>query len=380
MPSIDLSNFKTVPKKAGTKATNESIFDFLNKELSFGKKQLTDKKKEAFYSELGTLIKSGIDIKTALDMVSASFEKKADQTLLNEISKAVIAGQSLSATLAQTSHFSAYEYFSIRIGEETGRSAEVLEELYQFFKRKITQRRKIVAALTYPIIVMCTSFGAIFFMIKFVVPMFGDVFTRFGGKLPYLTQLIISISESFNFYFLIFLMLSLSAALYYFTQRHTETFKKHSALLVLRLPIVGELVKKIYLARFANTMRLLVGTSTPLLQSLTLVKQMISFYPIKIALEQAERDIMLGKSLSHSLGKSIFFPVKFIQLIKIAEEVNQLAFFFEQLSNQYTEEVEFKTNAIGSLLEPIIIIVLGLVVGVILIAMYLPMFQMSNSF
>ena len=380
MPSIDISAYKKNKNTSKKSGTDSSIFELLNTDIKFGDGQLTDKKKVAFYSEMSTLIKSGIDIKTALDLVSESFEKETDKVLFRNIKSQVIEGQSLSETLEKTNKFSPYEYYSIRIGEETGRSAEILQELFLYFKRKITQKRKITSAITYPIIVLCTSFGAIFFMIKFVVPMFGDVFTRFGGKLPYLTQLIINISEGFDRYFYTGIILLILMVVFYFSQRHTAQFKKQVALLTLKVPVVGSIVQKVYLARFANTMRLLVGTDTPLLQSLTLVKQMISFYPIASSLQQAESDIMHGKSLSASLGQHGFYPSKFIQLIRIAEEVNQLEHFFEQLSNQYTEEVEYQTNAIGSLLEPLIIIVLGLVVGVILIAMYLPMFQMSNSF
>jgi type IV pilus assembly protein PilC len=156
--------------------------------------------------------------------------------------------------------------------------------------------------------------------------------------------------------------------------------RKVLAAIVLRVPVLGELVSKIYLARFANTMRLLISTNTPLLRSISLVRQMISFYPIESSLEQVEQDILKGSSLHNSLMKFSFYPAKLIQLIKVGEEVNRLDYFFEKISVTYTEEVEFKTNTISSLLEPLIIIFLGLVVGVILIAMYLPMFQMSNSF
>ncbi|QDW25178.1 hypothetical protein FFJ24_010295 [Pedobacter sp. KBS0701] len=124
----------------------------------------------------------------------------------------------------------------------------------------------------------------------------------------------------------------------------------------------------------------LTETNTPLLQALELVRQMITFYPVERSLRLAQEDILLGSSLSSALSKYDFYPAKFIQMIRIAEEVNKLEHFFEQLSQQYTEEVEYKTNAISGLLEPLIIIFLGLVVGVILIAMYLPMFQMSSTF
>lgn len=378
MASVDISNFNK-KKSAPETVAGPGLFDMLNRDVSFGDGQLPDKKKEAFYNELGTLIRSGIDIKTSLELTSSSYTKAKDIALFAAIQKEVVAGKSLSETLEKNDKFSRYEFYSVRIGEETGRLGEVLEELAKYFKSKISQRRKIVGAITYPALVLSTSFAAIFFMIKFVVPMFADVFKRFGGKLPYITSLIVSFSNWFDRYIYLLLFILFGLVGLYFFSRKKAWFKKYSALLLLHIPLVGDIVKKIYLARFANTMRLLTGTNTPLLQALGMVKQMITFYPIEQSLIRAEKDILTGSSLSSTLAKDDFYPLKFIQMIKIAEEVNKLEYFFEQLSSQYTEEVEYKTNAISGLLEPLIIIFLGLAVGLILIAMYLPMFQMSNT-
>jgi len=379
MGKIDISNYKiNKPKQTGF--SNSYALGLLNVEITFGNGQLPDKKKEAFYNELSTLINSGIDIRTALELTANSFTSAKDLALFNEILEEVIGGKSLSESLKGNERFSNYEFYSVRIGEETGRLGEILTELAKYYKSKISQRRKIIGAITYPILVLSTSFAAIFFMIKFVVPMFADVFKRFGGKLPYLTSLIVRFSDWFDRYIYLIVFLMAALVISYLFVRKTAWFKQNIALFVLKVPVVGAIVKKIYLARFANTMRLLMGTSTPLLQALGMVKEMISFYPIERSLEVAESEILLGKSLSSALGKDTFYPQKFVQLIKIAEEVNRLAYFFEQISVQYTEEVEYQTNTISSLLEPLIIIFLGLAVGIILIAMYLPMFQMSNSF
>lgn len=379
MAGIDISKLKPISQNS-KESSPVGLFEFLNTDISFGDGQLSDKKKEAFYNELSTLINSGIDIRTALELTASSFTSAKDLMLFGEILKQVIGGQSLSESLQGNAKFSSYEYYSVRIGEETGRLGEVLSELAKYYKNKISQRRKIIGAITYPILVLSTSFAAIFFMIKFVVPMFADVFKRFGGKLPYLTSLIVSFSNWFDRYIYLIIFAIVALIVGYLLVRKKDWFKHYITLFILRIPLVGGIIKKIYLARFANTMRLLMGTNTPLLQALGMVKQMISFYPIERSLSLAEKDILLGESLSHTLGKDGFYPQKFVQLIKIAEEVNRLEYFFEQLSSQYTEEVEYQTNAISGLLEPLIIIFLGLAVGVILIAMYLPMFQMSNSF
>lgn len=379
MASIDISAYQT-KKKTVKKIKGSNPFDFMNKDISFGDGQLPDKKKESFYNELGTLIRSGIDIRTALELTSSSYRADKDKVLFSAIQQSVIKGQSLSQTLESQHKFSRYEYFSIRIGEETGRLGEVLGELAKYYKSRISQRRKILGAVTYPLLVLSTSFAAIFFMIKFVVPMFADVFKRFGGKLPYITALILRFSQWFDEYVFLLVIILAGLLCFYFFNRKKLWFRKFGTLALLRIPIVGDIAAKIYLARFANTMRLLTGTSTPLLQALEMVRQMIAFYPIEQSLMTAEKEILVGSSLSEALGKHAFYPAKFIQMIRIAEEVNRLEYFFEQLSQQYTEEVEYKTNAISGLLEPLIIIFLGLAVGVILIAMYLPMFQMSNTF
>lgn len=379
MPSIDISRYQKKKRPVHKQESND-LFAFLNKDISFGSKQVPDKKKESLYVELSTLLLSGIDLRTSLELILVDQEQAKDKILFEGIRQRILSGLALSEALKETGKFSDYEYYSIRIGEETGRLGEVLTDLAKYYKSKIQQRRKIVSAVTYPAIVLMSSMGAVFFMIKFVVPMFADVFLRFGGKLPWITAAIISFSGWFDQYFGFLILFVIAASGLYLLKRRTEWFRKVSSMFLLKIPVVGDILRKIYLARFANTMRLLVSTDTPLLRSIALVRQMIDYYPIESSLLMVEQDILQGESLHKSLAKFPFYPAKMIQLIKVGEEVNRMDYFFEKIASQYTEEVEYRTNTISSLLEPLIIIFLGLVVGVILIAMYLPMFQMSNSF
>lgn len=380
MPAIDLSAYKKTKKKDTASSGNFSLSKFLHTDISFGSTQLNDKKKEAFYLELSTLLSSGIDLKTALELILVDQDRGKDKVLYNGIKENVLMGSALSQSLKISEKFSDYEYFSIRIGEETGRIGEVLTDLAKYFKSKIAQRRKVINALTYPAIVLSTSMGAVFFMLKFVVPMFADVFRRFGGKLPFITSLVLRLSDMFNQLFL-YGMMGLFILIVIITLNKKKSWFRHfSSNIILKIPVVGEIISKIYLARFANTMRLLVSTDTPLLRSIALVRQMIGFYPLETSLEKVEQAILKGESLHKSMGLFKFYPAKMLQLIKVGEEVNRLDYFFEKIAAQYTEEVEYKTSTISSFLEPLIIIFLGLVVGLILIAMYLPMFQMSNSF
>lgn len=381
MPPIDLSGYKVAKKQVPKKQpVRPGLSELLNKDISFGKAKVSDRKKEAFYMELSTLLLSGIDLRTALDLILVDQDKAKDKSLFEGIREDVLQGKPLSDALNTTGKFSDYEYYSIRIGEETGRMGEVLTDMAGFFKNKISQRRKIISAVTYPLIVLMTSLGAVFFMLKFVVPMFADVFQRFGSELPWITSVIIRFSAFLDRYFLMFAIVMVVFVVFLVLSKEKVWFRRGVSSLVLKVPLVGDIVSKIYLARFANTMRLLVSTDTPLLRSIALVRQMIGFYPIETSLEEVEKAIMGGDSLHSSLARFSFYPSKLVQLIKVGEEVNRLDYFFGKISDQYTEEVEYKTGTISSLLEPLIIIFLGLVVGLVLIAMYLPMFQMSNSF
>jgi type IV pilus assembly protein PilC len=381
MPSIDLSNYqKKKVAQSPKRSANGDLLSMLNKDIRFGSKDLNDKKKEALYLELSSLLEAGINLKSSLELITADQEKEADKSLFAAIQEAVLKGSALSNALQDTGRFSLYEVYSLQIGEETGKIIEILQDLAKFYQNKIKQRRKIVSALTYPCVVLSTSLGAVFFMLKFVVPMFGDIFKRLGGHLPWITEKIIAISQLMEAGFLrVFILLFLCLALIYST-RKTERFRQLSSKLILKIPVIGNLVQKIYLARFCNSMRLLINARLPLLRAIALSKQMIGYYPVESSLHKVEDNILKGKSLHQSLQQFAIYPSKLIQLIKVGEETNQLDYFFAKISEQYIEEVEYKTSTLSSMMEPLIIIFLGFVVGVILISMYLPLFQMSNSF
>ncbi|OKS87279.1 type II secretion system F family protein [Mucilaginibacter polytrichastri] len=382
MPSIDLRRYevKKVTNNAVRLGSEPSILDLLNRDISFGSKELSDKRKEYLYLELGSLLQAGINLKSSLDLVTADQKKEKDKKLFVAIQQSVLNGSTLSLALKESGQFSLYEVFSLQIGEETGKIIEVLTDLARYYQNKIKQRRKIVSALTYPCIVMASSLGAVFFMLKFIVPMFGDVFRRFGGHLPWITEKIINISKALEDNFYKGFILTVLIAIALFTFRNSLKFKRVLSKMVLKIPVVGNLVQKIYLARFCNSMRLLINARLPLLKAIALIRQMINYYPIESALLIIEDDIMKGKTLYQSMQQFGIFPAKMIQLVKVGEETNQLDYFFAKISEQYIEEVEYKTSTLSSAMEPLIIIFLGFIVGIILISMYLPLFQMSNSF
>jgi type IV pilus assembly protein PilC len=161
--------------------------------------------------------------------------------------------------------------------------------------------------------------------------------------------------------------------------RHKEWYRRASSGFILFLPIIGPIISRVYLARFCGAFGLLTGSKVPLLQAISLIKQMIQFYPIHSSLEQVEQNILLGESLHQSLARFAIYDPRLIALLKVGEEVNKLDFFFYKLASQYNEEVEYRASVLSSALEPLIIIFLGAVVGIILVAMYLPLFELSTN-
>ncbi len=379
MAGIDL---KTLQKTAAPPAKEEGggFLDFLNRDISFTGNSLSDKKKEAFYHELGILFSAGVDIKSSMELIEEEQVKAKEKALFCTIREQIISGGSLSQALLSTGKFSQYEYHSIQIGEETGKLSLVLKELARFYQNKIKQQRQIVSALSYPVLVLSTSLGAIFFMINYIVPMFADIFKRFGGDLPWITAFILSISQAISSYFYLFLLILASCAVVFYTQREKDWFRRLVSMAILKIPFIGEMVRKIYLARFCHSMTLLIGSKIPLVRALSLVKQMIGFYPLEESISQIEHDILHGGALHQSMAHFPIYHKRMVSLVKVGEEVNQLEMFFDKIGKQYTEDVEHQTSVISSLMEPLMIIFLGLIVGVILIAMYLPLFKLSSTF
>lgn len=355
-------------------------WDVLNRDIKLFASQLPDRIKETFYLELSTLLSAGVDTRTALDLIVQEQTKRKYKEIFSAIYQQVIGGATLSAALKKNKEFTTYEYHSVQIGEETGKLNFILNELTVFFQRKIKQRQQIIGALTYPVMVIAVAVVAVSFMVMYVVPMFADVFKRFGGELPFVTRAVLYFAGIVKQFFAGFIF-SLAAIMFFCVlNRQKEWFRSIVSRVVLRIPLIGEITRKIYLSRFSSTMALLVGSRIPIVQGIALVREMISYYPIEVSLKKVEEDVVSGLTLHKSLENHAIYPKKMISLLKAGEEVNKLELFFSKIAEQYTAEVEYKTNLLSKFLEPMIIIVLGFVVGVILIAMYLPLFKLGQSF
>lgn len=365
-----------IPNKQSSKSFD--IDSLLKKEINLFGPSFSDKKKEAFYIELKVLLEAGLTLKDALVLLVNEQKKEADKNLISNMVSELIEGKSFAETIKNQSVFSEYEYYSLKIGEETGTLQKIAQELGEFYKRKNQQKRTITSALSYPVVVLFTAFLAIFFMLKFVVPMFADIFKQHKVELPWITKMILSLSDFFQAYYLVGLLLIATLFIVITLNKKKIWYKRFKASFVVRIPFIGEFVRKVKIAQFTQAITLLTNAKVPLLNGIQLTKKMIDYYPLQKALVQIEEDILIGKSLYESLQPHKVFDSKMISLVKVAEETNQNETIFQRLTDQYNQEIDYKSKMISATVEPFIILILGGIVAVILISMYLPMFKLST--
>jgi type IV pilus assembly protein PilC len=369
----DISNTTTVADKS-----QSSVERILKKEIILFGEKFNNKKKQAFYQELATLLKAGITIKEGLTLIVDSLKKNSDKELIEKILQDIVNGMPFSDALLASKSFSEYEYYSIKIGEETGTIAQVCHELRLFYERKNEQKRIVIAALTYPTIVLSTAVLVVVFMLSYVVPMFEDIFKQNNMELPALTRIIIKASQftkSYGLYTITFIVLLIFTGSFF---KDNRKYKRVIHYFLLKIPILGSFTNKVYLAQFTQALALLTTAKIPILNSIQMTKKMIRFVPLQDALEEVEKSLLKGNSLSSSLKDNAMFDNRIISLVKVSEETNQTEYVFNQLNEQYNQEVVQQSKIMTTVLEPFIILIVGVLVAVLLIAMYLPMFQLSS--
>lgn len=371
--------FKLENKQTESSKEKFSLEKMLKTEITWFGSKFSNKKKFSFYFELSVLLNAGITIKEAITLMLENQKKEVDKQLFEIILMDIVQGKSFSQAVFDTGKFSEYEYYSLKIGEETGSMGKVTEQLGGFFERKNEQQRIVIAALTYPIIILSTAVVVVIFMLSYVVPMFQDIFKQNNVELPWITKTIITLSNFVQNYGLYFFVTFIGLILSWKFFSKNIAFKKYWQTFLLKTPVLGPFIRKVYLAQFTQAVSLLTSSKIPVLNSIQLVNKMIQFVPLQEDLIKVEQGILKGFSLNESLKNCIMFDNKMISLVKVSEETNQTDFIFKQLNEQYNQEVTQQSKIMSTILEPFIILIVGLIVAVLLIAMYLPMFQLSNA-
>lgn len=343
---------------------------------SFGSKE-----KLRFFQLLGVLLEAGLGIREALEVILEQQKKRLHKQIVRQIQAALDEGQSLSEALAhQAKYFSTFEQHSIRMGEQSGQMHRILSDLAAFHEKKLKLKRKMTQAFSYPMVVIFIAGGVVFFMVNYVVPMFSDIFTRFDAELPAITQAVMALSDftTENGSLLAVLVLALIGS--FALARKKSWYRRITSNLLIRIPLIGPIVKKVQVSRYCYSLALMLRSKVKLDQALDLLEQVIVFEPLQRSIAPIRKEVEEGGSLHDAMSQHKIYPIMMKQMIRVGERTARLDDMLEQVAKNYEEESESGINTLTSLLEPILIVVLGLVVGVILVSMYLPMFELSNTF
>ncbi|WP_397301611.1 type II secretion system F family protein [Nonlabens ulvanivorans] len=359
-----------------SQAPKESIWE---KEVISFSSDFSNKQKENFYVELSILLESGINLKDALELVAQGIKKKKTNGIIQNVIHKLVSGSSLSAGFSTSNYFSTYEIQSIKIGEETGKLPQVINGLADYYKQNNSQRQELISALTYPIIVLISAILVLVFMLNFVVPIFQDLFARNQTDLPWITDMIIGASEFMGKYVYWILGSVIGLMIIVKIVKNKPLFQKWYGTFLLHVPIVNKLIVQTHISRFINAMSLLSSAKVNITTALELVQGMTNFYPLNEALNQINTDLIKGDSQSKAFKKHPkLFDNKLIAMIQVAEQTNQDELVYENLKQRYNNILKQQSKTFTGLMNPLLTLLIGLIVGIILVALYLPMFKMST--
>jgi type IV pilus assembly protein PilC len=266
----------------------------------------------------------------------------------------------------------------VKAGESGGLLAEILERLAGFLEASARLRKKVKSAMTYPVIVVCIAFAITTFLIVRVVPIFGEIFKDFGAKLPAPTQFLIDVSEFVRgeWYFLV---LGIAAGIFGLRAfLFSDKGKKFSDRWKLKLPVFGPLVHKICMSRFARTFAQLIRSGVPILEVLDIVGGSAGNYVVENSIKSVADDVEKGDNLSVAMSKKPIFPPMLLRMVSAGEATGKIDNMLEKMADFWDEEIEAMLDALTSLIEPMLIVFLGVIVGGIVIAMFLPIFKLNE--
>ncbi len=376
--AIEIPQIAKPPRTKAPRNKSWKIAD-LNVDL-IGRSGLSDVEKERIYREFASLFDANIDVRNVIQILKELSEKKGTVKVLAGIQAKVEQGVTLSEAIAPMPEFTNYERSVIRIGEESSALPTVFAQLAEHYKGKLKLKRTVRQAMAYPLFVLCISSLVIIFMMNVVVPMFAEVFARSGAELPKLTRVVMHISESFKTWFGLLILGVIGAVIALKLAMKRATVSRRVEFFQLRIPFFGEIKRKTWLARISQSLDLLLRTGAPLDKAIELSADMNDSVVMRETLHTLKQDLVRGGSMKESLKKHVVFDTAFVAKVGVAEEIKQLDKTFSAMADQYTEEVEHKTAVMGSILEPATILIISVFVGIVLVAMYLPMFKLSTAF
>lgn len=335
------------------------------------------KEKVVFMRQLSTMLSAGITLTGALDILVQQIDNKGFKKAVGDVSKKVTEGIPFSKALQyQENVFDSITISLIEAGEESGKLEEILYRIADELEKRQEFEGKMKSAMIYPIIMLTTVVVVIAIVMVYMVPQVAQMFTDFGGELPLLTKIVIQLSNFTVKYKFILLFLILGSIIFIRYFYKTSIGKPFMDKLALRLPIFGKLIQAFELANFTRTMTLLIKSGMDIVDIMTLTSKSINNYWIKQGLVDAILEVKKGVAISLPLSQNKYYPPLISRMIAVGEETGKLDVVLEKLNEYYAREVKYMTDNLASLMEPVMILVLGGVVGFIAIAVYGPMFSL----
>ena len=343
-------------------------------------KQKTKAKEIALLTrQLGTLLKAGLPLMQALSTMIDQIETPHVKKFFIEIREKIKSGLPFSKALSEHPRLFSRLYIQmVRAGEASGALDQVLARLADYLEKKNRQRNKIWSTLAYPIFMVAIGIAVIIFLMMFVIPTITNIFVEMQQTLPLVTLILIRTSEFLKIFWGPLLLITVMAILAFRKYKNTASGGLFIDKTLLKIPVVGELIRKIDTARFAQTMRTLVSSGIPILDSLSIVRDVITNRLLAGAVEEARHCIQEGEDLAVPLKKARVFPSMVTDMIAIGEKSGQLEEMLGNIAENYENEVDMTINGLTSILEPAIILLMGTIVAFIVVSILLPIFEMNQ--
>jgi type IV pilus assembly protein PilC len=352
----------------------------VKKRRTSGGSSVKPKDISVFTRQLATMMKAGVPLLQSFDIVARGSTNPRATKLLNDIRGDVETGTSLSQAFRKHPlHFDALYCNLVEAGESAGILESLLDRLATYQEKTLSIKQKIKGALTYPVAVLVVAFIVLTVIMIWVVPSFKQVFSSFGADLPAPTLMVIALSEFFvNYWWVIFSVLGGGIYFFFESWKRNEKMQKAMDRILLKVPIFGQLVYKSSVARWTRTLSTMFAAGVPLVEALDSVGGAAGNAVFLEATEKIQKDVSTGTSLTTAMQSTNIFPVMVLQLTSIGEEAGSLDSMLGKAADIYEEEVDELVKALSSLMEPIIIVILGTLIGGIVVAMYLPIFKLGQ--
>jgi type IV pilus assembly protein PilC len=345
----------------------------------YGRVKLSDL--AIFARQFSTMLDAGVSLIRCLDVLQAQTNNARLRKILMDLSARVESGESLSRSMARhPKAFSQLIIGLIRAGEVGGVLEESLQRIAGFLEKDVELRRKIRSALTYPVIVLLAAIGIVIFLVSWLVPQFAQLFKELGIKeLPAPTQFLVDLSALFTqrWYVVIIAVVAILIAYKLFVS--TRVGRRVADRVKLRVPVFGPLHHKIVMARFSRTMGTLLASGVPILQAMETVAGVVGNSVVSDAVIESRARIREGEKIADPLQRSKMFPPMVVHMVSVGEESGSLDHMLNKIADFYENEVEMTIASLTAAIEPVMIVLLGIIVGFIVISMFLPMIEVISN-